>query len=206
MWNDPAIQAHNPFVSLPAIPIQLILTSKLIGFGLTVVHFLRNADPLLASLIHINMTTQQIDWPLSAYQGRYQFQEAPEAQLTAVINNNGALGYSISTEAQLAGMPSVSYLHSAGTTILPSAQSVSFALMEKGADGWDYSNADSFGVEIILTNTVGAAAWPMSTFLYLYIDSMISLSTCAVVRRIIMNIIHHNILYCTVDLIIISFM
>jgi phosphate transport system substrate-binding protein len=117
-WNDPAIKALNPGVSLPSTPISLAVRSDSSGTTANFSLFLQTAagnDWKLGS-------SSTINWPSSAHAGNGNGGVAQIVKTTP-----GAIGYVDYADAKAAGLTYASVKNAAGSYIAPSPASASAA-------------------------------------------------------------------------------
>src|SRR5215467_6341726 len=111
-WNDPAIKAINPGVSLPSTPIALAVRSDSSGTTANFSLFLMTAAPnwKLGS-------SSTINWPSSAHAGNGN---GGVAQI--VKSTPGAIGYVDFADAKAAGLTFASVKNKSGSYIAPSLE------------------------------------------------------------------------------------
>jgi phosphate transport system substrate-binding protein len=133
-WNDPAIKADNPGVSLPSMPITIAVRSDSSGTTQNFTLFLKDAVPSVWTL----GSSSTIKWPSTARAG---MGNPGVAQI--VKSTSGAIGYVDYSTAKASGLSFASVKNSSGDYITPSPASASAA-----ADG-----------ATIASNLTFAAAW-----------------------------------------------
>jgi phosphate transport system substrate-binding protein len=117
-WNDPAIKAINPGVSLPGTPITLAVRSDSSGTTANFSLFLMQAagsDWKLGS-------SSTINWPHAAHAGNGN---GGVAQI--VKTTSGAIGYVDYADAKASGLTYASVKNKAGSYVAPSPTSASAA-------------------------------------------------------------------------------
>ncbi len=117
-WNDPAIKAINPGVSLPSTPIVLAVRSDSSGTTANFSLFLMQAagsDWKLGS-------SSTINWPSAAHAGNGN---GGVAQI--IKSTPGAIGYVDYADAKASGLTFASVKNKAGSYIAPSPASASAA-------------------------------------------------------------------------------
>jgi phosphate transport system substrate-binding protein len=117
-WNNPAITAVNPGVSLPATPITLAVRSDSSGTTQNFSLFLQTAVPSAWKL----GSASTISWPTSARAGSGN---TGVAQI--IKSTDGAIGYVDYTDAKASGLSFASVQNSAGKFIAPSTAAASDA-------------------------------------------------------------------------------
>jgi phosphate transport system substrate-binding protein len=117
-WNDPAIKALNPGVTLPSTPISLAVRSDSSGTTANFSLFLMNAAPSVWKL----GSSSTISWPSTAHAGNGN---GGVAQI--VKSTPGAIGYVDYADAKAAGLTYASVKNKSGNYIAPSTASASAA-------------------------------------------------------------------------------
>jgi phosphate transport system substrate-binding protein len=133
-WNDPAIKADNPGVSLPSTPITIAVRSDSSGTTQNFTLFLKDAVPSVWTL----GSSSTIKWPSTARAG-----SGNPGVAQIVKSTSGAIGYVDYATAKASGLSFASVKNSSGAYIAPSPASASAA-----ADG-----------ATIASNLTFAAAW-----------------------------------------------
>jgi phosphate transport system substrate-binding protein len=117
-WNDPAIKAINPGVSLPSTPITLAVRSDSSGTTANFSLFLMTAEPSVWKL----GSSSTINWPSAAHGGNGN---GGVAQI--VKSTPGAIGYVDYADAKASGLTYASVKNKAGNYVAPSPSSASAA-------------------------------------------------------------------------------
>jgi phosphate transport system substrate-binding protein len=117
-WNNPAITAVNPGVSLPSTPITLAVRSDSSGTTQNFSLFLQTAEPSVWKL----GSASTISWPTSARAGSGN---TGVAQI--IKSTDGAIGYVDYTDAKASGLSFASVENSAGKFVAPSSGAASDA-------------------------------------------------------------------------------
>jgi phosphate transport system substrate-binding protein len=115
-WNDPAIAAVNPGVTLPSTPITIAVRSDSSGTTQNFSLFLQTAVPSVWTL----GSSSTISWPSSAHAGSGN---SGVAQI--VKSTPGAIGYVDLATAKASGLTYASVQNSSGKYIVPSSASAS---------------------------------------------------------------------------------
>ena len=115
-WNDPAIAADNPGVSLPSTPITIAVRSDSSGTTQNFSLFLKTAVPSVWTL----GSSSTIKWPATARAGSGN---GGVAQI--VKSTPGAIGYVDYADAKASGLTFASVKNSSGDYIVPSSSSAS---------------------------------------------------------------------------------
>jgi phosphate transport system substrate-binding protein len=149
-WNDPAIKAENPNVSLPASGIQVVHRSD--GSGTTQVF----TDYLKAVAPEIWTFPSTKDWPAGTPGTGAKGSDGVTA---AVKQSAGAIGYAEPSYPKQAGLAIATIRNQAGRFVAPEAKAVSAALAAATVKP-DGSLALNF-------NAPSAEAYPISSASYL---------------------------------------
>lgn len=115
-WNDPAIKADNPGVSLPSTPITLAVRSDSSGTTENFSRFLNVAAPSVWKL----GDSSTIKWPSTARAGAKNTGVAQIVKSTA-----GAIGYVDYADAKASGLTFASVKNKAGDFVAPSSAGAS---------------------------------------------------------------------------------
>ncbi len=115
-WNDPAIAAINPGVSLPSTPITLAVRSDSSGTTQNFTLFLMTAVPSVWTL----GSSSTIKWPATARAG-----DGNPGVAQIVKTTVGAIGYVDYADAKATGLTFASVENSSGDYIAPSPASAS---------------------------------------------------------------------------------
>jgi phosphate transport system substrate-binding protein len=117
-WNNPAITALNPGVTLPSTPITLAVRSDSSGTTQNFTLFLKDSEPSLWKL----GSSSTIKWPSTARAGNGN---PGVAQI--IKSTPGAIGYVDYADAKASGLSFASVQNSSGDYIAPSPSSASAA-------------------------------------------------------------------------------
>jgi len=117
-WNDPAIKAVNPGVTLPSTPIVLAVRSDSSGTTQNFSLFLQDAVPSVWKL----GSSSTITWPSTAHAGNGN---GGVAQI--VKSTPGAIGYVDYATAKASGLSYASVQNKSGTYVAPSPSAASAA-------------------------------------------------------------------------------
>jgi phosphate transport system substrate-binding protein len=145
-WNDPALTALNPGLSLPAGTINVVHRSD--GSGTTYIfsNYLSSVNPAWAAKVGTGKT---LKWP--AGQGA----EGNGGVATAVFRTPFSIGYVEQAYSQGLTLPFAALRNQAGNYVTPSAQTVAAAAAQKPA----ITPAD-----FSIVNQPGAASYPISGY------------------------------------------
>jgi phosphate transport system substrate-binding protein len=151
-WNDPAIKADNPGVSLPSQPITIAVRSDSSGTTQNFSLFLQKAAGTAWTL----GSSSTISWPSTARAGSGN---GGVAQI--VKSTPGAIGYVDYADAKASGLQFASVKNAAGKFVAPSSSSASAA-------------ADGVSVQPNLTfesaNGTGTDAYPITYQSWVLVD------------------------------------
>jgi phosphate transport system substrate-binding protein len=145
-WNDPALTALNPGLSLPEAAINVVHRSD--GSGTTYIfsNYLIAIDPAWASRVGTGKT---LNWP--AGQGA----EGNGGVATAVDRTPFSIGYIEQAYSQGLLLPFAAIRNQAGNYVTPTAQTVAAAAAQKP----DITPAD-----FSIVNQPGASSYPISGY------------------------------------------
>ncbi|WP_372015060.1 phosphate ABC transporter substrate-binding protein PstS [Pseudoxanthomonas sp. 10H] len=146
MWNDPAIAAANPGVSLPAEKITLVHRSDGSGTTFNFSNYLSKVSPEWKQKVGEGTSLQ---WP-AGVGGK-----GNEGVAAYVKQIKGGIGYVELAYALQNGMPYAALRNAAGQFVQPSAESFAAA-----AASADWTGSQDFN--LVITNAPGAQAWPIT--------------------------------------------
>ncbi len=147
MWNDPAIVALNPGVSLPADKISIVRRSDGSGTTFNFTNYLSKVSPAWKAGIGEGTT---VNWSGSSVGGK-----GNEGVASYVKQLKGAIGYVELSFALQNKMAHAAMQNAAGQWVQPNA--ASFAAAAASAD---WANAKDFN--LVITNAPGAESWPIT--------------------------------------------
>jgi phosphate transport system substrate-binding protein len=153
-WNDPAIKALNPGMSLPSTSITVVHRSDSSGTTAGFTKFLAATDPTWASQVG---TDKEVKWPTGTGAAKNSGVAA------AVKQTDGAIGYVEQAYAIENNFTYAAVKNSGGQFVLPTIQNTSAA-----ANG--ITVPSDLGISTI--NSSGSGAYPIvsQTFLDVYKD------------------------------------
>jgi phosphate transport system substrate-binding protein len=151
MWNDPAIAAQNPGLTLPALPIRIVHRADGSGTTFNFVNYLSKVSPAWKTGVGEGTA---VKWP-TGIGGK-----GNEGVATYVKQLKGGLGYVELSYALQNKMTYAAMQNAAGKWVLPSAES--FAAAAASAD-WK-SSKDFY---LVITNAPGEASWPISATVFM---------------------------------------
>ncbi len=145
-WNDPAITALNPSITLPAASIAVVHRSD--GSGTTYIfsNYLSSVSPAWAAKVGTGKT---LNWPVG------EGAEGNGSVTAAVFRTPFSIGYIEQAYSQGLQLPFAEIRNQAGNYVLPSTQTVTAAAAQKPAiTPTDFS----------IVNQPGAASYPISGY------------------------------------------
>lgn len=153
-WNDPAIVALNPGLSLPAKAIAPIHRSDGSGTNFIFTHYLSSVDPEFASQIGENTS---VEFP-SGIGGK-----GNEGVAAISSRTDGAIGYVEYAYALQNKLPYVMLRNNAGAFVAPDSKA-----FQAAAANAEWAKAPGF--YLLLTGQPGEASWPITgaTFILLH--------------------------------------
>ena len=145
-WNDPAITALNPGITLPAASIAVVHRSD--GSGTTYIfsNYLSSVDPDWAAKVGTGKT---LNWPAG---------EGADGNLgvaTAVNRTPFSIGYVEQAYSQGLVLPFAEIRNQAGNYVLPSTQTIAAAAAQK---------PDITPTDFSIVNQPGASSYPISGY------------------------------------------
>ena len=144
-WDDPAIRALNPGVTLPSTPIQIAHRSDGSGTTNVFTNYLTKVNERWANQIGFGSS---VNWPVGTGGN------GNEGVAGIVMNTPGALGYNSLVYAVLNDITYGNVINSSGNVIAPSLEATSLAAaVDIPADG-----------RIMLTNSDAAQGYPIAGF------------------------------------------
>jgi phosphate transport system substrate-binding protein len=150
-WNDPAIAALNPGVTLPSTAVTLVYRSDSSGTTAGFTDYLARVSPEFKQSIGNGKT---VNWP-AGIGGKGNAGVA-----ASVTKINGALGYVEYAYAKQNKMTHAAMINRDGKAVQPDEKTFAAA-----AANADWNAAPGFGVN--LNNQAGAEAWPITSASYI---------------------------------------
>ncbi|MCW2065207.1 UNVERIFIED_ORG: phosphate transport system substrate-binding protein [Stenotrophomonas maltophilia] len=145
-WNDPAIVAANPGVTLPDGKITIVHRSDGSGTTFNFSNYLSKVNPEWKSKVGEGTSVQ---WP-GGVGGK-----GNEGVASYVKQIKGSIGYVELAYALQNAMPYASLQNAAGTWVQPNAETFAAA-----AASADWASAKDFN--LVITNAPGEQAWPIT--------------------------------------------
>jgi phosphate transport system substrate-binding protein len=157
-WNDPALKALNPELSLPAIPIVPVFRSEGSGTSYVLSTYLSKMSPQFKSAVGVTSN-------LSAPGGKAAKTSADVAKI--VRETVGAIGYFDYAYAIDLGMPTIQMKNQWGKFIVASRESLQVAM--RAAD-WEKLLIDQDPTfEMDLTDAGCPGCWPIASTTYVLV-------------------------------------
>jgi phosphate transport system substrate-binding protein len=145
-WNDPAIAALNPGVTLPATKINVVHRSDGSGTTFNFANYLSKVSPAWKSSVGEGTS---VKWP-TGMGGK-----GNEGVASYVQQIKGSIGYVELAYALQNQMAYASLQNAAGNWVQPNAEA-----FQAAAASADWKNAQDFN--LVITNAPGAQAWPIT--------------------------------------------
>ena len=153
-WDDPAIKALNPSLSLPATPVVVAHRSDGSGTTFNFTNYLVKVSPEWADKVGSDTA---VEWPIGVGA------KGNEGVAGTVKQTAGSIGYVEYAYATQNSLSHANMINAAGKTVAPSLDTFSAA-----AASADWAGAKNFNV--IITNEPGDTSWPIaaSTWIIMY--------------------------------------
>jgi phosphate transport system substrate-binding protein len=153
-WNDPAIAALNPGLTLPATKVTIVHRADGSGTTFNFVNYLSKVSPGWKAAVGEGTT---VKWP-AGIGGK-----GNEGVAAYVKQIKGGIGYVELSYALQNKMAYAAMQNAAGKWVMPNAESFAAA-----AASADWSKAKDF--YLVMTNAPGAESWPItaSVFIIMY--------------------------------------
>ena len=145
-WNDPAITALNPGLTLPVAPITVVHRSD--GSGTTYIfsNYLSSVDPTWAAKVGTGKT---LNWPVG------EGAEGNGSVTSTVFRTPWSIGYVEQAYSQGLLLPFAEIRNQAGNYVLPTTQTIAAAAAQKP----DITPAD-----FSIVNQPGGGSYPISGY------------------------------------------
>ncbi len=150
-WNDPAIAALNPGVTLPSVAVTLVYRSDSSGTTAAFTNYLTQVSPEFKEAIGAGKT---VNWP-SGLGGKGNAGVA-----VSVAKIKGALGYVEYAYSKQNKMTHAALINLDGKVVQPDEKTFAAAAANAG-----WTTAPGFGVN--LNNQPGGDAWPITSASYI---------------------------------------
>jgi phosphate transport system substrate-binding protein len=144
-WNDPAIIALNPGLTLPAAPITVVHRSD--GSGTTYIfsNYLSSVDPTWAAKVGTGKT---LNWPVG------EGGEGNGSVASTVFRTPFSIGYVEQAYSQGLLLPFAEIRNQAGNYVLPTTQTIAAAAQKPDITPTDFS----------IVNQPGTSSYPISGY------------------------------------------
>ena len=145
-WNDPAITALNPGITLPAASIAVVHRSD--GSGTTYIfsNYMSSVDYTWSAKVGTGKT---LDWPVG------EGAEGNSGVTSTVFRTPFSIGYVEQAYSRGLVLPFAAIRNQAGNYVLPSTQTISAAAAEK---------PDITPTDFSIVNQPGASSYPISGY------------------------------------------
>jgi phosphate transport system substrate-binding protein len=153
-WDDPAIKALNPKLSLPALPIAVAHRADGSGTTFNFTDYLSKVSPDWESRVG---EAASVEWPTGIGA------KGNDGVANTVAGSKGAIGYVEYAFAKQNHLTYADMINKDGKTVAPT-----LASFQAAAANADWTKEPGFYV--ILTNQPGAGSWPLTaaTFILMY--------------------------------------
>jgi phosphate transport system substrate-binding protein len=144
-WDDPALTALNPGLTLPAASIAVVHRSD--GSGTTYIfsNYLSSVDPAWAAKVG---TSKTLNWPVG------EGAEGNGGVTSTVFRTPFSIGYVEQAYSQGLVLPFAAIRNQAGNYVLPSTQTIAAAAQKPDITPTDFS----------IVNQPGASSYPISGY------------------------------------------
>src|ERR1035437_4761356 len=145
-WDDPAITALNPGITLPPAPITVVHRSD--GSGTTYIfsNYLSSVDPAWAATVGTGKT---LNWPVG------EGAEGNGSVTSTVFRTPWSIGYVEQAYSQGLVLPFAEIRNQAGNYVLPSTQTIAAAAAQK---------PDITPTDFSIVDQPGASSYPISGY------------------------------------------
>jgi len=154
-WDDPAIKAMNPDLSLPDAAITTVFRSDGSGTTFNFTDYLAKVSNDWKDSVGVDKT---VKWPTSATGAGGKGNEGVSSYVTRMKNSIGYVEYAYAKQNSMAH---VALKNAAGNVVQPSAQT--FA----AAGDIDWSKQEGFYK--VITNSETAQAWPIAAATFILV-------------------------------------
>jgi phosphate transport system substrate-binding protein len=154
-WDDPAIKALNPSLTLPSAPIVVAYRSDGSGTTFNFTDYLGKESDDWKSNVGSDTA---VEWPVGIGA------KGSEGIANTVKQTVGSIGYVEYAYAAQNGLSYARMINAAGKTVAPSLESFAAA-----AANADFANARNFN--LIITNQPGDASWPIAASTWVLIHA-----------------------------------
>jgi phosphate transport system substrate-binding protein len=162
-WNDPAIKALNPSLTLPPTPIAVAHRADGSGTTFNFTDYLSKESDDWATNVGSDTA---VEWPVGIGA------KGSEGIANTVKQTAGSIGYVEYAYAAQNGLGYARMINAAGKTVEPSLDSFAAA-----AASADFAGARNFN--LIITNQPGEASWPIAASTWVLIHAQPGDATAA---------------------------
>jgi len=155
-WDDPAIKALNPSLTLPSDPIVVAHRSDGSGTTFNFTDYLSKESDDWKSKVGSDTA---VEWPVGIGA------KGSEGVANTVKQTAGAIGYDEYAYAAQNNLSYAKMINAAGKTVSPSLDSFNAA-----ASNADFANAKNFN--LVITNQPGDASWPIAASTWVLIHTV----------------------------------
>jgi len=157
-WNSSQIAKLNPDITLPNLPIQVINRPAGKGSNYVFTDFLSKVSSKFRSQVGVSPSPK---WPVG------EAAERSSDMADKVKNNPGSIGYVEYQYAVKTNIPQAAVLNAAGKFVKGSKESISAACRAAEEPGWNNFTGS-------LANAPGADSFPITSFTWIYLRTLIS--------------------------------
>ncbi len=154
-WNDPAIKAMNPDLTLPDAPITTVFRSDGSGTTFNFTDYLAKVSPDWQQQVGVDKT---VKWPTSATGAGGKGNEGVSSYVNRMKNSIGYVEYAY---AKQNNMSHTALKNAAGNIVQPSAETFSAA----GDIDW----SQHAGFYKVITNSETDQAWPIAAATFILV-------------------------------------
>jgi len=152
-WDDAAIKAHNPRVTLPRKPIVVVHRSDASGTTFNFTNYLEKVSSSWPTKVG---SSTAVEWPVGIGA------KGNEGVAAGVAQTKGSIGYVEYAYAKQNKLAFVRMINKDSKTVDPVART-----FQAAAANADWNSAPGYGV--ILSNQPGAQSWPMTAATFILI-------------------------------------
>jgi phosphate transport system substrate-binding protein len=152
-WDDAAIKAHNPRVTLPRRPIVVVHRSDGSGTTFNFTNYLEKVSPDWHTKVG---SSTAVEWPVGIGA------KGNEGVAASVAQTKGSIGYVEYAYAKQNRLAFIKMINKEGRTVDPVART-----FQAAAANADWNSAPGYGV--ILSNQPGTQSWPMTAATFILI-------------------------------------
>ena len=154
-WNDPAIKAMNPELTLPDAPITTVFRSDGSGTTFNFTDYLAKVSPDWKDKVGVDKT---VKWPTSATGAGGKGNEGVSSYVNRMKNSIGYVEYAYAKQNK---MSHTALKNAAGNVVQPSAETFAAA----GDIDW----SQQAGFYKVITNSETAQAWPIAAATFILV-------------------------------------